>query len=94
LGGIRHEGDMILILALEWNVGTWSLDVKGEINGGRPTKMRVPKQDTGAEQFVVAMKSAKADKAKGLRYPALVNGQPLQEEMKSVMPLVGQNFIS
>ena len=80
MNGIRHEGDVILIWALEWNVGTCSLDVKGKVGDGRPIEMKVPRRDTGAEQSVVAMKSAKADVAKGLRYPALVAGQPLQME--------------
>jgi len=38
--------------------------------------MRIPKRGTGTEQPVVAMKSVKADGAKGLRYPALNAGQP------------------
>ena len=54
--------------------------MKGKVKDGRPIEMKVPRQDTGAEQSVVAMKSAKADEAKGLRYPALVAGQPLQME--------------
>lgn len=69
LDGIRHGGDVTFIWALVRNLGTCSLDVKGEIESGGPTKMRVPKQDTGTEQPVVVMKSAKADGTKGLRYP-------------------------
>jgi RNA-directed DNA polymerase len=42
--------------------------------------MRVPRQGTGAEQPVVAVKSAKGDGAKGLRHPARVGGQPRQRE--------------
>ena len=37
--------------------------------------MKVPIQSTGTEQLVVATKSAKADGAKGLRYPLYVTGQ-------------------
>ena len=73
---------MILIWALAWNVGTCSLDVKGEVEAGGPSEMRVPKQDTGAEQSVLATKSAKADGAKGLHHLALVAGQPRQREVK------------
>lgn len=42
--------------------------MKGEIQGGGPTKIKVPKQDAGTEQPIVVMKSAKANGAKGLRY--------------------------
>ena len=42
--------------------------------------MRVPRQGTGAEQPVVALKSAKADGAKGLRYSALITGQPVKRK--------------
>lgn len=38
--------------------------------------MRVPMRGEGAEQLVVAMKSVKADGAKGLCYPAKNIGQP------------------
>ncbi len=38
--------------------------------------MRVPMRGTGAEQPVVVMKPVKAGRAKGLRYPALIAGQP------------------
>lgn len=37
--------------------------------------MKVPIQSTGTEQLVVATKSAKADGAKGLRYPLYITGQ-------------------
>jgi hypothetical protein len=37
-GGIRHRGGMTRDLALTRNVGTWSLDVKGEIQVGGPHK--------------------------------------------------------
>lgn len=38
--------------------------------------MKVPMRGAGAEQPVVAMKAAKAVGAKGLRYLALLGGQP------------------
>lgn len=38
--------------------------------------MRVPKRGAGAEQPVVAEKPVKAGGAKGLRYLALIAGQP------------------
>jgi len=37
--------------------------------------VKVPIQSTGTEQLVVATKSAKADGAKGLRYPLYITGQ-------------------
>jgi RNA-directed DNA polymerase len=42
--------------------------------------MRVPKQGTGAEQPVVAVKSPKRDGAKGLHHPARSDGQPRKRE--------------
>jgi hypothetical protein len=41
------------------------------------TSVQVPMRNTGAEQFVVATKLAKAGGAKGLRRPVGVIGQPL-----------------
>jgi len=38
LGGVRHKGGMNLILAFVGNVGSCRPDVKGEIQGGSPTK--------------------------------------------------------
>ena len=38
------------------NVGTCRVDVKGESWSGSPTRLRVPKPRTGAEQLVVVMK--------------------------------------
>lgn len=35
-GGIRHEGGVTLDQALAWNVGTWRLDAKGEVQVGGP----------------------------------------------------------
>jgi len=47
---------MNLIQALAWNVGTCRSDVKGEASSGGPTRARVPKRSTGAEQPVVGEK--------------------------------------
>ena len=38
------------------NVGTYDSDVKGEIQGEAPPRMRVPMRSLGAEQPVRAMK--------------------------------------
>jgi len=40
-------------------------------------RMRVPMRGTVAEQSVVVMKVRNGTGAKGLRCPALLNGQPL-----------------
>jgi RNA-directed DNA polymerase len=42
--------------------------------------MKVPKQGTGAERPVLAMKSPKGDGAKGSRHPARTGGQPRERE--------------
>jgi len=76
LGGVRHEGGVILIQALVRNVGTCRLDGKGRNSSGGPARMRVPMRGTGTEQPIVATKSAKADGAKGLCYPAEIADQP------------------
>ena len=76
LSGVRYEGGVILSQAFVRNVGTCRLDAKGEAVSGSPTKASVPMRGTGAEQPVVAMRSVKADGAKGLRHPALFVGQP------------------
>jgi len=36
--GLRHKGGMNLIQAFVWNVGSCRPDVKGETQGGGPTK--------------------------------------------------------
>lgn len=77
LGSVRHGGGVNLIQALMGNVGTCRLDdEKGKSPSGRPTRVKVPKRGTGTEQPVVAMKSVKAERAKGLRYSAKSTGQP------------------
>ena len=47
---------MNLAQALIGNVGTYDFDVKGEIQVGENTRIRVPKQDIGADQLVVVRK--------------------------------------
>jgi hypothetical protein len=76
LGGVRHRGGVTLVQALGWNVGTCRPDVKGETQVERPTRVRVPRRGTGAEQPVVARKSRNGDGAKGLYRSALLGGQP------------------
>ena len=43
--------------AFAWNVGTCRSDDKGEIQSGRPMRMRVLMRSTGADQLVVMLKS-------------------------------------
>ena len=71
--GIRHEGGLSLLEAMERNVGTWDSDANGEAASGRTTRARVRKRRPGAGQLVVARKSWKQDGAKGLRYGAEFN---------------------
>ena len=47
--GDRYKGGVNLILAFVWNVGTYDMDVKGEISSGSPTRIRVPMPCIGAE---------------------------------------------
>ena len=49
----RHETDLGFYVEL---AGTSRLDDKGEIQAGETTRVRVPMQETGAEQLVVVMK--------------------------------------
>jgi hypothetical protein len=65
-----------VVPALVRNVGTYGPDVKGEIQVGSHTRIRVPKRGIGAGQLVVAKKSTKVEGAKGLRHPAWFMGQP------------------
>ena len=48
-----------------WNVGTWSIDVKGEAGSGTPHEGESTEAMPGAEPPVVALKSLKGDGAKG-----------------------------
>lgn len=89
LGGVRCKGDVILNQALVRNMGTCRSDAEaeasaevrkqpvdtGETQVAETTRVRVPKRSTGTERSVVAMKSAKADGAKGPRYRVLFSGQ-------------------
>ena len=77
LSGIRCRGGMSLTWAIAWNVGTCRQGVKGEVRAEITASSRVPIPGTGADQLVVAMKSVKADGAKGLSYSAKLVGQPL-----------------
>ena len=36
LDGVRHEGGVSMVQALVWNVGTCSLDAKGEVQAEDP----------------------------------------------------------
>ena len=56
LGGIRHRDGATRVQAVAWNVRTCRSDVKGDVSSGKPTRTRVPKLSTGAEQSVVVMK--------------------------------------
>jgi hypothetical protein len=57
VGGVRHKGGVNLIQALVWNAGTCRSDDKGEARSGGPTRVRVPRRGTGADQPVVVLKS-------------------------------------
>jgi len=48
-----------------------SKPIREKSQAAETARMKVPIQSRGAEQLVVAMKSVKADGAKGLRYSAL-----------------------
>ena len=49
---------------------------QGRTPSGGPTRCRVPKRDTGADQLVVVKKSGNADGAKGLNRPVEIRSQP------------------
>jgi len=72
LGGGRQIDGASLVQAFMRNVGTWRSDVKGETQGARTPRVRVPMRSTGADQLVVAMKPGNAGGAKGLN--RLVSG--------------------
>jgi hypothetical protein len=55
-GGIRHVGGAKPDQALVWNVRTCRPDAKGDVQVANTTRTRVPRRDTGAEQFVVGLK--------------------------------------
>ena len=56
LGGVRCGSGVTMYQAFLGNVGTGRADVKGEIQVVSAVRMRVPKQRTGADHPVVAMK--------------------------------------
>lgn len=56
MGGVRRKDGVSLIRAPIRNCGNQDLDVKGEIQVDETIRIRVPKQGTGADQPVVAMK--------------------------------------
>jgi hypothetical protein len=56
-GGIRHRGGMTLDSAPTRNVGTCQPMQREKSKWEAPTRMRVPKRGTGAEQLVVGMKA-------------------------------------
>ena len=72
----RHEDGVSPAQALVWNVGTFSLDAKGDSPSGGPTRSRVPKRGEGADGPVVATKPSNAGGAKGSGDLADGNGQP------------------
>jgi len=76
LGGGRQIDGAILVQAFMRNVGTWRSDVKGEAQGARTPRVRVPRRSAGADQLVVVMKPGNAGGAKGLNRPATEMGQP------------------
>ena len=76
LGGVRCGGGVTLFQAFLGNVGTCRLDVKGEVQGVKTTRLRVPMPSTGAEQPVVALNRGNFRGAKGLRYSVSRLGQP------------------
>ena len=76
LDGDRQKGGAILIQASMRNVGTWRSDEKGETQGARTPRVRVPKRSAGADQLVVAMKPGNAGGAKGLNRLASGVSQP------------------
>ena len=49
---------------------------QGRTPSGGPTRWRVPKRDTGADQPVVVKKSGNADGAKELNRPVEIRSQP------------------
>lgn len=46
-----------------------------ESSSGGTARVRILRQETGTEQFIVVKIAVKAEGAKGLRYPVLQRGQ-------------------
>ncbi len=66
VGDIRRIDGVILIWAFVWNCGNQSLDDKEETQMAETMRVRVPMQDTGADQPVVVRIAGNADGAKRL----------------------------
>src|ERR1700680_3665238 len=66
--GGRHGDGVSPVQACVRNVGTSRLDVKGDIQGDEPTRMRVPMRGGGTDGLVVATKPVNAG---GAKEPAL-----------------------
>lgn len=76
LSGDRRIGGVSPIQASLWNMGTWRFDVKGAAQGIEVSRARVPKQNAGADQFVVALTLGNARRAKRLDRLVLFMCQP------------------
>src|SRR3954466_15539497 len=74
LGGDRHKGGVISVLALAGNVGSWSPRCQGKATRGRPLRATLPRRGTGSDQPIVALKPGNAGGAKGLNGSALWDG--------------------
>ena len=68
LSGSRRKDGMTSTQALVRNLGTSRSNAKRKIQEGDTSRMKVSMSSTGADWFVVAMKSVKADGAKGPTY--------------------------
>jgi len=53
LNDIRYGGGVNLSQAVVWNAGTCRSDDKGETQSGGPTRVRVARRGTGADEPVV-----------------------------------------
>ena len=73
--GGRHIGGMSSDTGFYREHGNLSSRCKGRTTSGSPTSGRVPMRGTGADQFVVVMKSSNADGAKGLNHPTDTTSQ-------------------
>src|SRR6516165_10941435 len=76
LGGDRHKGGVISVLALAGNVGSWRPRWQGKAARGRPPRAIVPRRGPGSDQPIVASKPGNAGGAKGLNDSAEGMDQP------------------
>src|SRR5262245_6980099 len=76
LGGDRHKGGVISVLALTGNVGSWSPRCQGKATRGRPPRAILPRRGTGSDQPIVALMPGNAGGAKGLNGSAEGMTQP------------------